>query len=76
MLQRLRGERHRVISGVTVIDVATGKTITEACESIVYMRDMRDACVVLACPFPTPRLPGATFAMATIAPSPTTSCPT
>nr|WP_290665828.1 Maf family protein [Ardenticatena sp.] len=43
MLQRLRGERHRVISGVTVIDVATGKTITEACESIVHMRDMSDA---------------------------------
>lgn len=42
MLQRLRGERHRVISGITVIEVATGKTITEACESTVFMRAMSD----------------------------------
>jgi MAF protein len=43
MLRRLSGERHRVLSGVTVVDAGTGKTITELCESIVWLRLMSDA---------------------------------
>jgi len=43
MLCRLRGERHRVLSGVTVMDAAAGKTITELCETQVWMRPMDDA---------------------------------
>jgi septum formation protein len=42
MLCRLRGERHRVLSGVTVIDVPTGEEITELCESLVWLRHMDD----------------------------------
>ncbi len=43
MLRRLRGERHLVLSGVTVVDAATGKQITELCESQVWLRFMGDA---------------------------------
>ena len=43
MLRRLRGERHLVLSGVTVMDAATGKQITELCESKVWLRPMDDS---------------------------------
>ena len=43
MLRRLRGERHLVLTGVTVMDAATGKRITELCETKVWLRDMDDA---------------------------------
>jgi MAF protein len=43
MLCRLRGERHLVLSGVTIMDVATGKQITELCESKVWLRPMSNA---------------------------------
>jgi septum formation protein len=43
MLHRLRGERHLVLTGVTVMDAATGKQITELCESTVWLRAMEDA---------------------------------
>ena len=42
MLRRLRGERHRVLSGLTVMDVATGEGMTDLCESQVWMRSMDD----------------------------------
>lgn len=43
MLRRLRGEPHLVLSGVTVLDAATGKEITELCESKVWLRPMHGA---------------------------------
>jgi len=43
MLRRLQGERHLVLSGVTVMEAATGKQITELCESKVWLRPMDDA---------------------------------
>jgi MAF protein len=43
MLRRLRGERHFVLSGVTVMDAETGKQITELCESKVWLRRLSDA---------------------------------
>jgi MAF protein len=43
MLRRLCGERHLVLSGVTVMDAAIGKEITELCESKVWLRPMDDA---------------------------------
>lgn len=42
MLQRLRGQRHLVLSGVTVMDAGTGKSITELCESKVWLRWLED----------------------------------
>jgi MAF protein len=42
MLQRLRGQRHLVLSGVTVMDAGTGKAITELCESKVWLRWLED----------------------------------
>jgi septum formation protein len=42
MLRRLRGERHLVLSGVTVMDAETGKQITELCESKVWLRQLSD----------------------------------
>jgi MAF protein len=42
MLRRLRGKRHFVLSGVTVLEVSTGKKITELCESKVWLRDLQD----------------------------------
>ncbi|MGD9100772.1 MAG: Maf family protein [Anaerolineae bacterium] len=43
MLRRLRGQDHRVLSGTTVMDAATGQQITALCESRVWMRFMDDA---------------------------------
>jgi septum formation protein len=43
MLRRLRGECHLVLSGVTVMEAATGRRITELCESKVWMRPMDEA---------------------------------
>lgn len=43
MLRRLCDERHLVLSGVTVMDIATGKQITELCETKVWLRPMTDA---------------------------------
>lgn len=40
MLRRLREERHRVFSGFTVTDAATGKLITELCETKIWLRAM------------------------------------
>lgn len=42
MLRRLRGEQHRVLTAVTVQDAATGKAITELCDSKVRLRAMGD----------------------------------
>lgn len=43
MLRRLRGAQHRVLSGVTVMDAATGRRLTALCETQVWMRAMSDA---------------------------------
>jgi septum formation protein len=43
MLQALQGEQHRVLTGVTVQDAATGKAITDLCESKVRLRAMSEA---------------------------------
>jgi len=43
MLRRLRGARHMVLSGTTVMHVAKKQHITRVCESEVWMRDMEDA---------------------------------
>ncbi|MBA3534092.1 MAG: septum formation protein Maf [Ardenticatenales bacterium] len=42
MLQRLRGQSHRALTGVSVRDGATGKTLTDLCDTKVTMRDMSD----------------------------------
>lgn len=42
MLQALRGRRHLVLTGHTTLNVATGKTITDVCESKVTIRAMSD----------------------------------
>ena len=42
MLRRLQGEGHLVLSGVTVMEAATGKVITDLCESKVWLRSMED----------------------------------
>ena len=42
MLRRLQGERHFVLSGITLADAATGKQITELCESKVWLRPMTE----------------------------------
>ncbi|MGH2543468.1 MAG: Maf family protein, partial [Ardenticatenaceae bacterium] len=42
MLRRLRGRQHRVLSGVSVSDTATGKTVTDVCETKVTLRAMSD----------------------------------
>jgi septum formation protein len=42
MLRRLQDDRHLVLSGVTLMDAATGKTLTELCESKVWLRPMED----------------------------------
>lgn len=42
MLRRLRGERHRVLSGLTVMDAGTGRQIARLCESQVWLRPMGD----------------------------------
>jgi MAF protein len=40
MLSMLEGKSHKVITGVTVIDVKSGKTVSEAVETLVYMRKL------------------------------------
>ncbi len=42
MLRRLRGQRHYVLSGVTVLNASTGKQITDLCESKVLLRDLEE----------------------------------
>lgn len=42
MLQRLRGQSHLVLTAVTVHDAATGKALTDLCESRVTLRAMED----------------------------------
>ncbi len=43
MLRELRGTRHQVTTGVTVINVSTGKTRTEHLTGEIAMRDFTDA---------------------------------
>lgn len=43
MLRRLRGREHEVITGVAVLDAATGRSATDAVVSRVTMRDVADA---------------------------------
>ena len=42
MLRRLSGTRHRVITGVCVLDAGSGRAITEAVATAVTMRPMTD----------------------------------
>ena len=43
MLQDLRGRSHRVITGVAVVDAASGRPVTEHCVTTVTMRDYTEA---------------------------------
>ncbi len=43
MLRELRGTSHQVTTGVTVVDVATGRHITDALTSDIILRDYSDA---------------------------------
>lgn len=43
MLRRLRGDRHLVLTGLTVRDATGEKSITDVCESRVWLREMTDA---------------------------------
>ena len=43
MLRELRGTSHQVTTGVTVVDVASGRHITDALTSDVVLRDFSDA---------------------------------
>jgi MAF protein len=43
MLQRLRGRVHEVLTGLTVLDTATGKIYTDLARSAVPMRDYAEA---------------------------------
>ncbi len=40
MLKRMSGRRHRVITGFTILDTATGKTVSKAVETRVYFREL------------------------------------
>lgn len=42
MLRELRGTRHQVITGVTVIDAASGRQFTDSLTSTIAMRDFSD----------------------------------
>lgn len=42
MLRQLRGQSHKVLTGMTVLYGATGKAITDVCESQVTIRPMTD----------------------------------
>jgi septum formation protein len=42
MLTSLRGKEHKVFTGVTLINRATGKVISDVCESKVKLREMSD----------------------------------
>ena len=43
MLRDLRGSRHQVSTGLTLIDAATGRSLTECLTAEVLMRDFSDA---------------------------------
>ena len=43
MLRRLRGVRHRVVTGVAVIDAAGGRALVECMSSSITLRDLSDA---------------------------------
>jgi MAF protein len=43
MLRRLRGVRHRVVTGVAVIDAAGGRALAECMSSSITLRDLSDA---------------------------------
>ncbi len=45
MLHRLRGRRHDVVTGVAVVDAASGRSATEAVVTAVLMRDYDDATI-------------------------------
>jgi septum formation protein len=79
MLRRLRGERHLVLSGVTVMDTATNKQITELCESMVWLRPMEDAEIEAYVASGDPLDKAAAYAIQNIAFAPVTrvvGCPT
>ena len=40
MLKRLSGRRHRVVTGFTILDTETGKTVSKAVETKVYFRKL------------------------------------
>ncbi len=40
MLKKLSGQTHSIVTGFTIIDTATGKTISEAHESKLYFREI------------------------------------
>ena len=43
MLRRLRGVRHRVVTGVAVIDASGGRALAECMSSSITLRDLNDA---------------------------------
>lgn len=45
MLRRLRGRRHQVITGLAVIDAASGRTASDAVTTEVVMRDYDEATI-------------------------------
>ncbi len=55
MLRRLSGAAHRVITGYAVIDVASGREITEAVSTMVFFKELRDeeirSYIASGCPF-------------------------
>ncbi len=42
MLQSMSGRRHTVITGFTIIDTDTGKTVTQSVETAVWFRDLTE----------------------------------
>jgi septum formation protein len=42
MLRRLSGREHQVVTGVALVDAATGETRTSAVTSTVHLRPLRD----------------------------------
>lgn len=55
MLQELRGTRHQVITGITVIHASTGETLTESMASDVTLRDFSDEEIEASIATGTPR---------------------
>ena len=43
MLRALRGTRHQVVTGITVLDATTGRSLTESVASQIVLRDFSDA---------------------------------
>jgi len=43
MLEQMSGKPHRVITGYTVLDTATGKTVSNSVETIVYIKSLSAA---------------------------------